>query len=90
MAELGRVVASRAGADPQTSYTARLLAGGRDRILKKVGEEAVEVVLAAKGESDERLAEEAADLLYHLQLALHERGVPFANALDVLRRRRKA
>ena len=89
LAELDRVFAQRAASPREGSYTASLLAGGRDRILKKVGEEATEVVLAAKGESDERLAEEAADLLFHLQLALHERGVPVARALEVLKARRK-
>jgi phosphoribosyl-AMP cyclohydrolase / phosphoribosyl-ATP pyrophosphohydrolase len=87
--ELGRVFAERTASPREGSYTSKLLAGGRDRILKKVGEEAVEVVLAAKGESDERLAEEGADLLFHLQLALHERGVPIARALEVLKRRRR-
>jgi phosphoribosyl-AMP cyclohydrolase / phosphoribosyl-ATP pyrophosphohydrolase len=87
--ELARVIAARATAPPDESYTARLLAGGRDRILKKIGEEATEVVLAAKGDTDERLAEEAADLLFHLSVALHERGVPFARALEVLERRRR-
>lgn len=87
--ELGRVFAQRAREPRAGSYTSTLLAGGLDRILKKVGEEATEVVLAAKGESDERLAEEAADLLFHLQLALHERGVPIARVLEVLRHRRK-
>ena len=87
--ELGRVFAQRAASPREGSYTSKLLAGGRDRILKKIGEEATEVVLAAKGESDERLAEEAADLLFHLQLALHEPGVPVARVLEVLRERRK-
>jgi phosphoribosyl-ATP pyrophosphohydrolase/phosphoribosyl-AMP cyclohydrolase len=87
--ELDRVFAERAASPREGSYTSKLLAGGRDRILKKVGEEAVEVVLAAKGESDERLAEEAADLLFHVQLALHERGVPIARVLEVLDRRRR-
>jgi phosphoribosyl-ATP pyrophosphohydrolase len=82
------VIASRATASPDASYTARLLAGGRDRILKKIGEEATEVVLAAKGDTDERLAEEAADLLFHLSVALHERGLPVARVLEVLERRR--
>ena len=80
---------AREASPREGSYTSKLLAGGLDRILKKVGEEATEVVLAAKGESDERLAEEAADLLFHLQLALHERGVPIARVLEVLRGRRK-
>jgi len=90
LGELGRVIASRASASPDSSYTARLLAKGPDHVLKKIGEEATEVVLAAKSESDERLAEEAADLLYHLMVAMAQRRVPFARALEVLRARRRA
>ena len=90
MGELGRVIAARASASPDSSYTARLLAKGPDHVLKKIGEEATEVVLAAKSESDERLAEEAADLLYHLTVAMAQRRVPFARALEVLRARRRA
>jgi phosphoribosyl-ATP pyrophosphohydrolase/phosphoribosyl-AMP cyclohydrolase len=86
--ELARVVAERARARPEESYTARLLARGQGPVLKKIGEEATEVVLAASAESDERLAEEAADLLYHLLLALHQRGLPLARVMDELRRRR--
>lgn len=86
--ELRRVIAERAVAAPEGSYTARLLSKGLDHSLKKVGEEATEVVLAAKGESDERLAEETADLLYHLLVALFQRGVPAARVMDVLRGRR--
>jgi phosphoribosyl-ATP pyrophosphohydrolase/phosphoribosyl-AMP cyclohydrolase len=89
LGELERVFAERARSPRPGSYTASLLAGGRDRILKKVGEEATEVILAAKGENDARLAEEAADLLFHLQLALFERGVPLARVLEVLAGRRK-
>ena len=88
--ELGRVIASRASAAPAASYTAKLLAKGLDHVLKKIGEEATEVVLAAKSESDERLAEEAADLLYHLMVAMSQRRVAFARALEVLRERRRA
>ena len=88
--ELGRVIAARASAAPDGSYTARLFAKGLDHVLKKIGEEATEVVLAAKSESDERLAEEAADLLYHLMVAMAQRRVPFARALEVLRERRRA
>jgi phosphoribosyl-ATP pyrophosphohydrolase/phosphoribosyl-AMP cyclohydrolase len=90
MGDLGRVIAARASASPDGSYTARLLAKGPDHVLKKIGEEATEVVLAAKSESDERLAEEAADLLYHLMVAMAQRRVPFARALEVLRARRRA
>ena len=88
--ELRRVIAERAEHAPEGSYTARLLAQGADQVLKKIGEEATEVVLAARGESDERLAAEAADLLYHLLVALHQRGLPIARVMDELRRRRGA
>jgi phosphoribosyl-ATP pyrophosphohydrolase len=67
-----------------------LLAKGPDGALQKIGEEATEVILAAKGESDERLAEESADLLFHLLVALHQRGLSIDDALAVLERRRKA
>jgi phosphoribosyl-ATP pyrophosphohydrolase/phosphoribosyl-AMP cyclohydrolase len=86
--ELARVVAERARADVGESYTARLLAKGPDQVLKKIGEEATEVVLAARVQSEERLAEETADLLYHLLVALHQRGLPLARVMDELRRRR--
>jgi len=74
--ELARVVAERAQASPEDSYTARLLSKGPDQVLKKIGEEATEVVLAGRAQSDQRLAEESADLLYHLVVALHQRGCP--------------
>ena len=86
--ELARVVADRTKAAPADSYTARLLAKGQDHVLKKIGEEATEVVLAAKGQSDERLAEETADLLYHVLVALEQRHLPLVRVMDVLRGRR--
>jgi phosphoribosyl-ATP pyrophosphohydrolase/phosphoribosyl-AMP cyclohydrolase len=86
--ELSRVIASRAASAPEDSYTAKLLAKGQDAVLKKIGEEATEVVLAAKSESDARLAEESADLLYHLLVALHQRKIPLSRVMDVLRLRR--
>lgn len=86
--ELRRVIAARVGADPERSYTARLLAKGLDHTLKKIGEEAVEVVLAAKAESEARLASESADLLFHLLVALQQRGLSLARVLDELRARR--
>ena len=85
---LRRVIADRARRMPEGSYTAKLLAMGLDHSLKKVGEEATEVVLAAKGESEERLAEESADLVFHLLVVLEQRGVAVGRVLDVLRRRR--
>ena len=86
--ELARVVRQRAQAPPEESYTARLVARGPGQVLKKIGEEATEVVLAASGDSDERLASESADLLYHLLVALDQRRVPLASVMDELRRRR--
>jgi phosphoribosyl-AMP cyclohydrolase / phosphoribosyl-ATP pyrophosphohydrolase len=88
LAEVGRVIGERRRSGGESSYTARLLAKGLDHVLKKIGEESTEVILAAKGESDERLAEETADLLFHLLVALEHRGVPVGKALDVLRQRR--
>ncbi len=86
--ELRRVIAQRGKERPEGSYTAALLAKGLDHALKKVGEEATEVVLAAKGEGEERLAEESADLVYHLLVVLAQRGVAPSRVLDVLSRRR--
>ncbi len=86
--ELRRVIASRREAAPEASYTARLLAKGLDHSLKKIGEESAEVVIAAKGESRERVAEESADLLFHLLVVLEQRGVRPGQVLDELRRRR--
>jgi phosphoribosyl-ATP pyrophosphohydrolase/phosphoribosyl-AMP cyclohydrolase len=86
--EIRRVIASRAAERPEGSYTVRLLTKGLDHTLKKIGEEATEVVLAAKGESDQRLAEEAADLVFHLLVALAQRGVAPDAVLEVLRQRR--
>jgi phosphoribosyl-ATP pyrophosphohydrolase/phosphoribosyl-AMP cyclohydrolase len=86
--ELQRVIALRAQAAPETSYTARLFAKGPDHVLKKIGEEATEVVLAAKAETDQRLAEEAADLVYHLLVALRQRGLGVEHVLETLKSRR--
>jgi phosphoribosyl-ATP pyrophosphohydrolase len=86
--ELRRVITSRRLAAPAGSYTASLFAKGLDHTLKKIGEEATEVVIAAKGESAERLASESADLLFHLLVALEQRDVPVLQVLEVLRHRR--
>ena len=73
---------------PEGSYTARLLADP-PFIGEKVQEEAEEVVRAAREESDERVAEEAADVLYHLTVLLHSRGLSLADAEGVLDGRRR-
>jgi phosphoribosyl-ATP pyrophosphohydrolase/phosphoribosyl-AMP cyclohydrolase len=85
---LERTVADRRGSSPDESYTARLLA---DRAFNgdKVREEADEVARAADGESDERLREEAADVLYHLDVLLAGRGLSIAEALEELNGRRR-
>jgi phosphoribosyl-ATP pyrophosphohydrolase/phosphoribosyl-AMP cyclohydrolase len=87
-AVLGRTLEARRRERPEGSYTVELLADP-PRIGDKVREEADEVARAAAGESDERLVEEAADVLYHLQVLMLSRDVPFAAALEVLNGRRR-
>ena len=86
---LFRVIESRRGADPESSRTARLFAKGTAKIAQKVGEEAVEVVVAANAEDDRRLASESADLVYHLLVLLQARGVGFDAVLKELEVRAK-
>jgi phosphoribosyl-ATP pyrophosphohydrolase/phosphoribosyl-AMP cyclohydrolase len=88
MPALGRTIADRAAERPDGSYTAGLLAEP-PRIGDKVREEAGEVAEAASGESDERVAEEAADVLYHLSVLLASRGLSVEDALQVLNGRRR-
>jgi phosphoribosyl-ATP pyrophosphohydrolase/phosphoribosyl-AMP cyclohydrolase len=85
---LERTIAQRATAAPEDSYTARLLADP-PFVGEKVQEEAEEVARAAREESDERVAEEAADVLYHLAVLLRARGLSLAAAEGVLRGRRR-
>jgi phosphoribosyl-ATP pyrophosphohydrolase/phosphoribosyl-AMP cyclohydrolase len=87
LTRLATTIGQRAAARPASSYTAQLLAGGVTKISQKVGEEAVEVVVAATSEDDERLASEAADLLYHLLVLLQARGVPLDAVLRELESR---
>ena len=89
---LAEILSRRAGEDPETSYTARLLAKGLPRIAQKVGEEAVETVIASltTGDDEQALVEEASDLLYHLLVLLQARGVgPEALAVELQARHRK-
>jgi phosphoribosyl-AMP cyclohydrolase / phosphoribosyl-ATP pyrophosphohydrolase len=72
---LERTIAARRGADPEQSYVARLLAGGVDRIGKKIGEEAMELVIAAKNKDRDEIVWEAADLMFHTFVLLAEEGV---------------
>jgi phosphoribosyl-ATP pyrophosphohydrolase/phosphoribosyl-AMP cyclohydrolase len=85
---LERTIAERLDADPADSYTARLLTNANLR-EEKVREEAEEVARAALHEPDERVAEEAADVLYHLAVLLAARGLSLADAFTVLNERRR-
>jgi phosphoribosyl-AMP cyclohydrolase / phosphoribosyl-ATP pyrophosphohydrolase len=89
LTDLERTVAARAGAaDPEASYTARLLAKGIDTVCKKVGEEATEVVIAAKGREHGQVVYESADLLYHLAVLWRAAGVSFEEVAAELASRR--
>lgn len=87
LSQLTDTIASRRSAPPEDSYTARLLTGGVDRISKKVGEEAAEVIIAAKNHSVEELTYEMADLLYHSLVLLECQGIPLSAVLVELQRR---
>ena len=87
LARLETVIAGRLGADPDTSYVARLHAKGTGKIAQKIGEEATEVVIAALTGDDAELTGEAADLLFHLMVLLGARGVPIDAVLAELARR---
>ncbi len=92
VAELLGIVAQRDRERPEGSYTTKLLQGGVDRAGKKVGEEATEVVIAAKnavaGHGTAELAEESADLLFHLIVLWRAAGIDVSEVADALRRRR--
>ncbi len=81
------IEARLAAADPETSYVARLAAAGLPKIAQKLGEEAVETVIAALGETDDKLVGEAADLVFHLTLLLHQRNLRWADIYGELDRR---
>lgn len=74
--ELYRVIESRHGTDPKSSYTAKLFNAGTGKIAKKLGEEAVETVIEGVKGDDKALAAESADLLYHLLVLWSARGLP--------------
>jgi phosphoribosyl-ATP pyrophosphohydrolase/phosphoribosyl-AMP cyclohydrolase len=84
---LARVVAGRRGADPESSYTARLLSGGPRRPAEKVTEEAGELSAAALAGTDEEVIGEAADLLYHALVLLEARGLSLGDVEAELARR---
>jgi phosphoribosyl-ATP pyrophosphohydrolase len=85
--QLAATISARRSAAADSSYTRQLLDGGPARCAKKLGEEAIETVIAGAGESDEQLKAEAADLIYHLLVLLESRGVAIADVLAVLEKR---
>jgi phosphoribosyl-ATP pyrophosphohydrolase len=87
LSELFSIIQSRRASAPPGSYTAKLFAAGEDEIVKKVGEEAIEVVLAVKGQGDERVVSEVADLYYHTLVLLAARGLTLADVEAELARR---
>ncbi|WHX99934.1 bifunctional phosphoribosyl-AMP cyclohydrolase/phosphoribosyl-ATP diphosphatase HisIE [Neobacillus sp. DY30] len=86
---LEKLIIEREKERPEGAYTTYLFEKGVDKILKKVGEEASEVIIAAKNRDKEELKWEAADLLYHLQVLLVEQGLPFKEVLKTLEERHK-
>src|SRR5680860_721366 len=89
LADLERTVGERAAAaDPDSSYTARLLAKGIDTVCKKVGEEATEVAIAAKGREHDQVVYESADLLFHLAVLWRASGVSLEEVAAELASRR--
>jgi len=87
LARLAAVIEARRAADPDKSYVARLFHKGHDAILKKIGEEATEVVMACKDGAPERIVGEVADLWFHCMLALSAYGLTPAHVLAELERR---
>ena len=85
--DLATVIAQRAKADPDTSWTAKLLAKGPEKCAEKFGEEAVEAIIEAVKDDKARLTSEAADVLFHLLVMLQSRDVPLSDVMAELARR---
>jgi phosphoribosyl-ATP pyrophosphohydrolase len=89
LTELYATIIDRQQHPKPESYTNSLFSAGGDEIVKKVGEEAIEVIIAAQGQTDQRLVEETADLLYHLWVLLAWRGVTPEQVLAELEKRHR-
>jgi phosphoribosyl-ATP pyrophosphohydrolase len=85
--DLEKIVAQRAEASPEESWTAKLVAAGQTKAAKKLGEEAVETVIAAVAQDRKELVSESADLVYHLLVVLKIAGIPLQDVVDELHRR---
>lgn len=87
LAQLWDTIQQRKAQRPSGSYTVQLLEAGENEILKKIGEEAVEVIIAAKGESDDRVVYEMADMIYHAMVLLAARDLAWSDVEAELARR---
>ena len=85
--ELEQIIATRASASVENSWTAKLLAQGPDKVAEKFGEEAIEAVIEAVKGDTPRLTSEAADVLFHLLVMLHSRGITVADVMAKLANR---
>jgi phosphoribosyl-ATP pyrophosphohydrolase len=87
LSDLEAIVAERAKASPDESWTAKLFAAGQHKAAKKLGEEAIEAVIAAIADDRENLTYEAADVLYHLLVVLKIAGIPLQDVMSELEKR---
>ena len=87
--ELYNIIQSRKKILPEHSYTTKLFKEGEDRIIQKVGEEAVETIIAAKNKDKKELINETSDLIYHLFVLLVEKGIPITEIAENLHKRHK-
>jgi phosphoribosyl-ATP pyrophosphohydrolase len=88
LSELFNLIQQRQHQPTPNSYTTHLFTAGEDEIVKKIGEEAIELILAAKSQGDQRLIEESADLLYHLLVLLAHRHLTLTDLETELQKRR--
>ena len=88
--QLFKIIEDRKANPSSGSYTASLFSAGEDRICQKIGEEAVEVILAAKGQGKTRLVEETADLFYHTLVLLSSQNITFSEVESELQKRHLA
>ena len=87
LSDLEAIVAARAASGDASSWTAKLVSKGINKAAEKLGEEAVETLIAAVAEDADKTRDEAADLLFHLLVVLHMKGVSVADVMDELDRR---
>ena len=87
--QLEEIINNRKDSPSESSYTSKLFEGGLDRILKKIGEEAGEVIIAAKNNDPNELSNESADLLFHLLILLKQQGLQLSDVVSILESRHK-